>query len=101
MSGDDARVRTLDKLGLLFAAAGAALVVGFFLAWADLGAWGSMSGFDLAREDGWRSHSLALAPICGAGLVAYGLRDPRRARSLGILTGLIVLGWAGYAMAGD
>jgi hypothetical protein len=75
--------------------------VGFFLAWADLGAWGSISGFDLARENGWANHLLALAPLCGAGLIAYGFTDARRARSLGVLTGVIVLGWTAYQAGKD
>lgn len=100
MSGEKG-TRAIDPIGSLLAAAGAALVVGFFLPWADLGGWGSISGLDLARESGWANHLLALAPLAGAGLVAYGLTDRQRARSLGVLTGVVVLGWTTYQAGKD
>ena len=86
---------------MLFAAAGAALVVGFFLAWVDLGDFGSITGLDLARQTGWTYHLYAIAPVLGAALLYYGLTDPRRARSLGVLSGVIVLGYCAYASGHD
>src|SRR5215510_9562584 len=100
MSGEKG-IGATDKIGALLAAAGAAMVVGFFLAWVDLGDFGSTSGFDLARDGGWTNHALALAPLAGVGLIALGLRGAREARSLGVLTGVVVLGWTAYQAGHD
>src|SRR5215510_4551883 len=78
MSGEKG-IGATDKIGALLAAAGAAMVVGFFLAWVDLGDFGSTSGFDLARDGGWTNHALALAPLAG----------------------VVVLGWTAYQAGHD
>ena len=92
---------TRTRTGVLFAAAGAALVVGFFLPWVDLGV-ASASGWDAARHGtGWTHHLLWLAPLAGLGLLLSGASDDRRARSLGILTGALVLGWLALASGRD
>ncbi len=95
MSGESKGVRASGR-GALFAAAGAALVVGFFLAWI-----GPFTGLDVARMNGWKNHLYAIAPILGAGLAYYGLTDVRRARALGVLAGVVVLGWCAYSAGHD
>jgi hypothetical protein len=81
--------------GSVFAAAGAALIAGFFLTWIDLGI-ASASGFDLAREPGWKHHLLALMPLAGLGILLAAARDRRLARQLGLATGVLVGGYVTF-----
>ena len=81
---------------------GAAIVLGFFLPWIDVGGHVKVSGWDFVREGGFAWHTrllLALCPIAGGSLAIAGFTRARSAASAAIATGAGILGYVVYKMA--
>ena len=81
---------------------GAAIFLGFFLPWIDVGGAVKVSGWDFVREGSLAWHTrllLALCPIAGAALAVSGFTHAHRAASLAIGTGVGILGYVVYKMA--
>ncbi len=81
----------------LIAASGAALLIGFFLPWVDIGFGPTISGFGVARAANGASMFSAmlwLIPFGGLAMLASALAGSRHARLVSVLVGLSLVGYA-------
>jgi hypothetical protein len=92
----------VSRANWLLVGAGAALVVGFFLPWLDLGRVIGMSGWDMVRSghaSTWTKVVLALVPLLGAGLAFAGLGGGKRAANAALVAGGAIVGYTTYKVA--
>lgn len=81
----------------LIAATGAALLIGFFLPWVDIGFGPTISGYTVARATNSASvfsSMLWLIPVGGLAMMVSALMGSRHARLLSVLVGLALVGYA-------
>jgi hypothetical protein len=81
---------------------GAAIFLGFFLPWIDVGGAVKVSGWDFVRDGHLAWHTrllLILCPIAGATLAVSGFTRAPRAASFAVGTGAGILGYVLYKMA--
>ena len=90
------------KRDMWLSALGAAIVLGFFLPWIDVGGAVKVSGWDFVREGSLAWHTrllLAMCPIAGLSLAISGFTRARGAANLAIATGIGIIGYVVYKMA--
>lgn len=81
----------------LTAIAGAALFLGFFLPWVDIGFGPTISGYTVARASNSASMFSAmmwLIPLGGLAMVATAVTGSKHARMVSVLVGLGLVGYA-------
>jgi hypothetical protein len=92
----------MNKTQSAVALVGAALIAGFFLPWYTF--FGHISGWNMVvqGQGEYLSRLAVLAvPLLGAMLLGAGLNRSRAAGSLGVLTGVGILGYIGVRIAWD
>lgn len=81
----------------MIAVAGAALLIGFFLPWVDVGFGPTISGYTVARavhSASTFSAMLWLIPLGGLAMLVSSLLGSRHARMISVLVGLGLVGYA-------
>lgn len=81
----------------LIALTGAALVIGFFLPWVDIGFGPTISGFSVARaanSASMLSMMLWLIPVGGVAMLVSAVTNSRHARMISVLVGLALVGYS-------
>jgi hypothetical protein len=77
----------------MIAVAGAALLIGFFLPWVDIGFGPTISGYTVARA-GHGASTFWLIPIGGLAMLITALMGSRHARLVSCGVGLSLVGYA-------
>jgi hypothetical protein len=92
----------MQRTNLWIAGAGAALLIGFFMPWFDLGMGFQATGWDIVKtsELSWVTRLAVLAcPFVGAALLLAALGATRSVAAFSIGTGCAVLGFTAYKVA--